>query len=232
MRNGLLSSCQPLEIPGNVIQACSLKNHSARNSPGQQRQLDSLWWEENIKACKKTNNKYHNRPPPSLCPLILHTAFLSLLDYLYPTSTSVWKRELSSQSDMLHLCHSRVTLIALSQPCVRCTVCAWFSSTPRLPVASYKNSFSMTEWRIRLEGSGQSSGTPFKDVCPFICAPCVEKKKKRLEIIVASAAKLQLNLIKKTARNFHFVWRNWYCIYKILFLITACQMISDTSHIS
>lgn len=36
-------------------------------------------------------------------------------------------------------------------------------STPRLPVASYKNSFSMTEWRIRLEGNDQSSGTPFKD---------------------------------------------------------------------
>lgn len=33
------SSCQPLEIPGNVIQSCSLKNHSARNSPGQQRRL-------------------------------------------------------------------------------------------------------------------------------------------------------------------------------------------------
>lgn len=48
-------------------------------------------------------------------------------------------------------------------------------STPRLPVASYKNSFSMTEWRIRLEGNDQSSGTPFKDtllplpldVCPL-----------------------------------------------------------------
>lgn len=28
-------------------------------------------------------------------------------------------------------------------------------SAPRLPVASYKNSFSMTEWRIRLEGNDQ-----------------------------------------------------------------------------
>lgn len=39
-------------------------------------------------------------------------------------------------------------------------------STRRLPVASYKNNFSMTEWRIRLGGSGQSSGTPFTDLCP------------------------------------------------------------------
>lgn len=36
---GLCSSCQPLEIPGNVIQPCYLKNHSARNSPGQQRHV-------------------------------------------------------------------------------------------------------------------------------------------------------------------------------------------------
>lgn len=69
-----------------------------------------------------------------------------------------------------------------------CVTCAWFSSTPRLPVASYKNSFSMTEWRIRLEGSGQSSGTPFEKcllwsllVLCFIYFPRVEKKKPSRE---------------------------------------------------
>lgn len=89
-----------------------------------------------------------------------------------------------------------------------CPVCAWFLSTPRLPVASYKNSFSMTEWRIRLEGSGQSSGTPFKDVCSalfhfcrFICALCgnkqTNKKKGRSALgCVSSAAKLLLNLFR------------------------------------
>lgn len=69
----------------------------------------------------------------------------------------------------------------------------------------------MTEWRIRLEGSGQSSGTPFKDVCPFICAPCVEKKKKGLRALgrVASAAKLLLNLTRN-CQEFSF------CLKKLI----------------
>lgn len=75
-------------------------------------------------------------------------------------------------------------------------------STPRLPVASYKNSFSMTEWRIRLEGNDQSSGTPFKDtllplplsVCPLwgvhwavfplLHSHCNRKKKKKSWILM------------------------------------------------
>lgn len=55
VRRTLLSSCQPLEIPGNVIQSCSLKNHSARNSPGQQRQGD-VWQKEVFKADENTND--------------------------------------------------------------------------------------------------------------------------------------------------------------------------------
>lgn len=93
-----------------------------------------------------------------------------------------------------------------------CTVRLWFSTTPRLHVASYKkNSFSMTEWRIGLEGSGQSSGTPLKDVCPallcscpFICAPCVEKKVVRRALgRVSSAAKLLLNLLRNCQEFFY-----------------------------
>lgn len=46
----------------------------------------------------------------------------------------------------------------------------------------------MTEWRIRLEGSGQSSGTPFKDVCPrsalllplYLCPLCGKEKHRTL----------------------------------------------------
>lgn len=67
-----------------------------------------------------------------------------------------------------------------------CTVCVCFMSTPRLPVASYKNNFSMTEWRIRVGGSGQSSGTPLKDVLLLsasapLSVPLVWKKKKNAE---------------------------------------------------
>lgn len=84
-----------------------------------------------------------------------------------------------------------------------CAICAWFSSTPRLPVAPYKNSFSVTEWRIRLGGNGQSSGTPLKNVCPapfyfcpFISAPCVETTVQRALGHVSSAAKRLLNLVR------------------------------------
>lgn len=112
--------------------------------------------------------------PRSLYHLILNISILSLSEYFYPSSLP--------PCDVLHRCHSQVVVIALSQPCV-CCMCMVLVN-PRLPVASYKNSFSMTEWRNRLEGSDQSSGTPFKDFCPAmfyfypsICAPCVGKKK-------------------------------------------------------
>lgn len=162
----MLSSCQPLEIPGNVIQSCSLKNHSARNSPGQQRQLDRFVVRRSRQSTQNTNNKYANRPAPTSYPLIPF--------YLLPTS-------LFYHPPLFYIfaIHRSKSLRSLS-PCA----CAWFSSTPRLPVASYKNSFSMTEWRIRLEGSGQSSGTPFKDVCPrsalllplYLCPLCGKVK--------------------------------------------------------
>lgn len=84
-----------------------------------------------------------------------------------------------------------------------CAICAWFSSTPRLPVAPYKNSYSVTEWRIRLGGNGQSSGTPLKNVCPapfyfcpFISAPCVETTVQRALGHVSSAARRRLNLVR------------------------------------
>lgn len=63
-------------------------------------------------------------------------------------------------------------------------------------MASYKNSFSMTEWRIRLEGSGQSSGTPFEKrllwsvlLLRFISFPHVETNLQRAAGHVSSAAK-------------------------------------------
>lgn len=123
MGKGVLSSCQPLEIPGNVIQSCSLKNHSARNPPGQQTQQCVVsGWKNKQQQQQKDQQKQ--------------------------TSVTV---------------HSSVSPPAAHVPrAFPCATCAWFSSTPRLPVASYKNSFSMTEWRIRLEGSGLSSGTPFE----------------------------------------------------------------------
>lgn len=193
-----------------MIQSCSLKNHSARNSPGQQRQLDSLRWEGDFKACTNTNSKYHSRPPASLSPLLLNAPPPTRLSLA--ASIPCDRVNHQSMSDVLQLCHSQVTVTVLSEPCVCvCTVHLWFLTTPRLHVASYKkkkrkkNSFSMTKWRIRLEGSGQSSGTPLKDVCPallcsclFICAPCMGKKKVVWRALgrVSSAAKLQLNLLR------------------------------------
>lgn len=111
-----------------------------------------------------------------------------------------------------------------------CAICARFLSTPRLPVASYKNSFSMTEWRIRLEGSGQSSGTPFKDICPrsvlllplYLWPPLCGKKKGSRAVCF-----LCCQLSSEIVRNFFFRC----CVkilYRLLLLITACQMISDT----
>lgn len=127
-----------------MIQSCSLKNHSARNSPGRQRQPRLL-------VVKKEGFRQTAG---------LHAALLS------PHGILTSERSLCCLSPLQH---------------------ARFLSTPRLPVASYKNSFSMTEWRIRLEGSGRSSGTPFKDVCPALfCSaplsvpPCVEKKRPKL----------------------------------------------------
>lgn len=127
-------------------------------------------------SLQRRNNKYHHRPP-------LYPSIFNIAMQLYPTSLNLCERanyRHSPSCSISAICRSR-SVCFLSPVCA---ICAWFSSTPRLPVASYKNSFSMTEWRIRLEGSGQSSGTPFKNVCPaliyfcsFISAPCVKKKK-------------------------------------------------------
>lgn len=125
----VVSSCQPVEIPGNVIQYCSLKNHSARNSPGQQRQIDA-----------KQNMQDH-RPPHGQVTFIL--------------SLNISATALSRMFNMLQRCSSDPEH-------------TWLLSTNRLPVASNKNNFSMTEWRIRLVGNGQLSGTPFRDICSFL----------------------------------------------------------------
>lgn len=66
-RRACFSPCQPLEIPGNVIQCCALKNHSARNSPGQQRQPERPW------RCDSASKKQMKTlssivTPPSLLP--------------------------------------------------------------------------------------------------------------------------------------------------------------------
>lgn len=140
VRNRLLSSCQPLEIPGNVIQSCSLKNHSARNSPGQQRQQDSLWWEDNFKACANTNNQCHSRPLASPPPLMLNVATMLLpCDLCTHIYTCMGKTQLSQ----LVWCVTSMSFTGHSH--CSCMCVGWFSSTPRLHVASYKNSISMTE---------------------------------------------------------------------------------------
>lgn len=148
-------------------------------------------------SLQRRNNKYHHRPP-------LYPSIFNIAMQLYPTSLNLCERanyRHSPSCSISAICRSR-SVCFLSPVCA---ICAWFSSTPRLPVASYKNSFSMTEWRIRLEGSGQSSGTPFKNVCPaliyfcsFISAPCVKKKKKKKKVLdhVSSAAKPLLELLR------------------------------------
>lgn len=181
VEKSVLSSCQPLEIPGNVIQSCSPKNHSARNSPGQQTQqhVVSGWKNRQTKqhAHTLTHRRYNRDTTHVLCRC---TSWITFRPFQ-------WLATSCSRS-----------------PCFSpCVTCAWFSSTPRLPVASYKNSFSMTEWRIRLEGSGQSSGTPFEKrllrsvlLLHFISFPHVEiKTLQRTLGHVSSAAKANSNVL-------------------------------------
>lgn len=104
----LLSSCQPLEIPGNVIQSSSLKkNHSARNSPGQQIELDGLWWKEDFKACAVINTTirlehhchlFKQQLPSSLTPPI----------------------HIESSLALSHVCHLQVS------HCIFSTLCALY----------------------------------------------------------------------------------------------------------
>lgn len=100
-------------------------------------------------------------------------------------------------------------------------------------MASYKNSFSMTEWRIRLEGSGQSSGTPFKRrllrsirLLPLYLCPLCEGKK-------AGERWALFPLLLNVSRNY----QEFSCCVKELIqfsffgycLISVCQMIPDPS---
>lgn len=152
-----------------------------------------------MRACNNTcNNWHHSRAPPSFNTKYSHliAARLPLIPLLKICMKWLIIVTVRAATSLSLKGHSLRAFSAL------CAICAWFSSTPRLPVAPYKNSFSVTEWRIRLGGNGQSSGTPLKNVCPalfyfcpFISAP-VETTVQRALGHVSSAARQRLNLVR------------------------------------
>lgn len=93
-RKSLLSSCQPLEIPGNVIQSCSLKNHSARNSPGQQTQHFV------VSVQKKGNNNNNTKRLPLQITSVLQVWLTHKL--IIPVATSI--RPLCRLSQCGYMC--------------------------------------------------------------------------------------------------------------------------------
>lgn len=120
------SSCQPLEIPGNVIQSCSLKNHSARNSPGQQRRLGES---------KRSSSERAN--------IWIIITKIELLCHLYPWCI-VSPVALSRKSSLLYVSvkYEVRRLECLYVLCIH-------TCSRQVPLISYKNNLSMTEWRVR-----------------------------------------------------------------------------------